>query len=170
MGDPQIVASYKSLSQVERAFRSIKTVDLEIRPIYHWLKDRVRAHVLLCMLTYHVEWHMRRAFGSMLCEDDEKEALMAKRSSPVARAPRPVTARAKEASRRTTDGQPVHSLQSLIADLGTLCLNTVVTALSPNYEITIATRPTPIQAKAFELLSVPAPRMTASDKALRRTQ
>ena len=170
MGDLQIVASHESLSQVERAFRSIKTVDLEIRPIYHWLEDRVRAHVLLCMLAYHVEWHMRRAFGSMLYEDDEKEALMAKRSSPVARAPRSLTARAKEASHRTTDGLRVHSFQSLIADLGTLCLNTVVTALSPNYEITIATRPTPIQAKAFELLGVPAPTMTASDKAPRRTQ
>ena len=168
--DPQIVASYKSLSLVERAFRSIKTVDLEIRPIYHWLEDRVRAHVLLCMLAYHVEWHMRRAFGPMLYEDDEKEALLAERSSPVARAPRSVTARAKEANHRTTDGLPVHSFQSLIADLGTLCLNTVVTALSPNYEITIATRPTPIQAKAFELLGVPAPTMTASDKAPRRTQ
>jgi len=170
MGDPQIVASYKSLSQVERAFRSIKTVDLEIRPIYHWLEDRVRAHVLLCMLAYHVEWHMRRAFGPMLYEDDEKEALLAERSSPVARAPRSLTARAKEASHRTPDGLPVHSFQSLIADLGTLCLNTVVTALSPNYEITIATRPTPIQAKAFELLGVPAPTMTASDKAPQRTQ
>ena len=73
MTDPQVVASYKSLSQVERAFRSIKTVDLEIRPIYHWLEDRVRAHVLLCMLAYHVEWHMRAALGPMLYEDDEKE-------------------------------------------------------------------------------------------------
>ena len=77
MTDPQVVASYKSLSQVERAFRSMKTVDLEIRPIYHWLEDRVRAHVLLCMLAYHVEWHMRAALGPMLYEDDEKEALLA---------------------------------------------------------------------------------------------
>ncbi|MBO0718981.1 MAG: hypothetical protein J2P55_16850, partial [Rhizobiales bacterium] len=66
--DPQVVASYKSLSQVEQAVRSIKTVDLEIRPIYHWLEDRVRAHVLLCMLAYHVEWHMRGALAPMLYE------------------------------------------------------------------------------------------------------
>jgi hypothetical protein len=170
MADPQVVASYKSLSQVERAFRSIKTVDLEIRPIYHWLEDRVRAHVLLCMLAYHVEWHMRGALAPMLYEDDEKEALLAERSSPVTKAPRSDKARAKEATHRTADGLPVHSFQSLIADLGTLCLNTVVTALSPDYQITIATRPTPIQTKAFELLGIPAPSPTASDKAPHRTQ
>jgi hypothetical protein len=170
MADPQVVASYKSLSQVERAFRSIKTVDLEIRPIYHWLEDRVRAHVLLCMLAYHVEWHMRGALAPMLYEDDEKEALLAERSSPVTKAPRSDKARAKEATHRTADGLPVHSFQSLIADLGTLCLNTLVTALSPDYQITIATRPTPIQTKVFELLGIPAPSPTASDKAPHRTQ
>ena len=171
MGDPQVVASYKSLSQVERAFRSIKTVDLEIRPIYHWLEDRVRAHVLLCMLAYHVEWHMRRALGPMLYEDDEKEAVLAERASPVAKAPRSDKARAKEATHRTADGLPVHSFQSLIADLGTLCLNTLITATSPDYPITIATRPTLIQAKAFELLGVPTPPPAASDReGSRRTQ
>jgi DDE family transposase len=170
MSDPQVVASYKSLSQVERAFRSIKTVDLEIRPIYHWLEDRVRAHVLLCMLAYHLEWHMRGALAPMLYEDDEKEAVLAERSSPVAKAPRSDKARAKEATHRTADGLPVHSFQSLIADLGTLCLNTLVTATSPDYQITIATRPTPIQAKAFELLGVPALPPAASDKAAHRTQ
>jgi transposase len=163
MGDPQIVASYKSLSRVERAFRSIKTVDLEIRPIYHWLEDRVRAHVLLCMLAYHVEWHLRRALGPILYEDDEKEALLAERASPVAKAPRSDKARAKQAAHRTADGLPVHSFQSLIADLGTLCLNTVVTALNPDYQITIATRPTSLQAKAFELLGIPAPTGLAAD-------
>jgi transposase len=163
MADPQIVASYKSLSRVERAFRSIKTVDLEIRPIFHWLEDRVRAHVLLCMLAYHVEWHMRRALGPMLYEDDEKEALLAERASPVAKAPRSDTARAKEAAHRTADGLPVHSFQSLIADLATLCLNTVVTAINPDYQITVATRPTPLQAKAFSLLRIPTPTGPAAD-------
>jgi transposase len=167
MTDPQVVASYKSLSQVERAFRSIKTVDLEIRPIYHWLEDRVRAHVLLCMLAYHVEWHMRAALGPMLYEDDEKETLLAERSNPVAKAPRSDKARAKQASHRTADGLPVHSFQSLIADLGTICLNTFLTALSPDHPITIATRPTPIQAKAFELMGIPP---TAAGKAPHRTQ
>lgn len=122
------------------------------------------------MLAYHVEWHMRGALAPMLYEDDEKEAVLAERSSPVAKAPRSDKARAKEATHRTSDGLLVHSFQSLIADLGTLCLNTLVTATSPDYQITIATRPTPIQAKAFELLGVPAPPPTASDKAALRTQ
>jgi hypothetical protein len=161
MEPAQVVTAYKSLSCVERAFRSIKTVDLEIRPIYHWLEDRVRAHVLLCMLAYHVEWHMRRALQPILYEDEDKEALLAAGASPVAKAPRSAKARAKEAHHRTPDGWPVHSFQSLLADLGTLCLNTVVTAPNPDYEITVATRPTPIQAKAFELLGVPAPAATA---------
>ena len=149
---------------------SIKTVDLEIRPIYHWLEDRVRAHVLLCMLAYHVEFHMRRALTPMLYEDEEKEALLAARSSPVAKAPRSASARAKEANHRTPDGLPVHSFQSLIADLGTLCLNTLVTALNPDYEITVATRPTPIQAKAFALLGLPVPTTSAAAKGAARTQ
>ena len=119
------------------------------------------------MLAYHVEWHMRAALGPMLYEDDEKEALLAERSNPVAKAPRSDKARAKQASHRTADGLPVHSFQSLIADLGTICLNTFLTALSPGHQITIATRPTPIQAKAFELLGIPP---TAADKAAHRTQ
>jgi hypothetical protein len=164
----QVVNSYKSLSRVERAFRSLKTVDLEIRPIYHWLEDRVRAHVLLCMLAYHVEWHMRRALAPMLYDDEEKEALLSARSNPVAKAPRSDSARLKEGSHRTSDGLAVHSFQSLLADLGTLCRNTLVTALNPNYEITITTRPTSIQAKAFDLLGIPTP--AASTTAENRTQ
>ena len=154
MDDARVVSSYKSLAQVERAFRCIKTVDLEIRPIYHWLGDRVRAHVFLCMLAYYVEWHMRRALAPMLYDDTEKEALMATRPSPVTKAPRSNAARAKAASHTTPDGLTVHSFQSLIADLATLCLNTIVTAANPRYPITLTTRPTPIQAKAFELLDV----------------
>jgi hypothetical protein len=168
MEPPQVVSSYKSLSRVERAFRSLKTVDLEIRPIYHWLEDRVRAHVLLCMLAYHVEWHMRRALAPMLYDDEEKEALLSMRSNPVAKAPRSDSARVKDGAHRTSDGLAVHSFQSLLADLGTLCLNTLVTALNPNYEITLATRPTSIQAKAFDLLGIPVP--AASTRAESRTQ
>jgi hypothetical protein len=97
----------------------------------------------------------------ILYEDEDKEALLAAGASPVAKAPRSAKARAKEAHHRTPDGLPVHSFQSLLADLGTLCLNTVVTAFNPDYEITVATRSTPIQAKAFELLGVPAPAATA---------
>ena len=168
MEHAQVVSSYKSLSRVERAFRSLKTVDLEIRPIYHWLEDSVRAHVLLCMLAYHVEWHMRRALAPMLYDDEEKEALLSGRSNPVGKAPRSESARAREGSHRTSDGLAVHSFQSLLADLGTLCLNTLVTALNPNYQITVATRPTSIQAKAFDLLGIPAPAL--STRADSRTQ
>jgi Transposase DDE domain len=168
MEHAQVVSSYKSLSRVERAFRSLKTVDLEIRPIYHWLEDRVRAHVLLCMLAYHVEWHMRRALAPMLYDDEEKEALLSGRSNPVTKAPRSDSARLKEGAHRTSDGLAVHSFQSLLADLGTLCLNTLVTALNPNYEITVTTRPTSIQAKAFDLLGIPVPAPSA--RAENRTQ
>jgi hypothetical protein len=157
MDDASVVSSYKSLAQVERAFRCIKTVDLEIRPIFHYLEDRVRAHVLLCMLAYHVEWHMRRALAPMLYDDQDKEAVMATRSSPLAKAPRSASAKAKAASHTTPDGHTVHSFQSLIADMATLCLNTIVTAANPKYPITVATRPTPIQAKSFERLAVPIP-------------
>ena len=157
MDDAGVVSSYKSLAQVERAFRSLKTVDLEIRPIFHYLEDRVRAHVLLCMLAYLVEWHMRRDLAPMLYDDEDKEAVMAARTSPVTKAPRSASARAKAASHTTPDGQTVHSFQSLLADLATLCLNTIVTAASPRHAMTLATRPTPIQAKAFELLALPTP-------------
>jgi hypothetical protein len=157
MDDARVVSSYKSLARVERAFRSLKTVDLEIRPIFHYLEDRVRAHVFLCMLAYHVEWHMRRALAPMLYDDTDKEAVMAARKSPVTKAPRSASAKAKAASHTTPDGHTVHSFQSLIADLATLALNTIVTQANPKYPITLATRPTPIQAKAFELLALPTP-------------
>ena len=157
MDDARVVSSYKSLAQVEHAFRSLKTVDLEIRPIFHYLEDRVRAHVFLCMLAYHVEWHMRRALAPMLYDDAEKEAVMAARTSPVTKAPRSDSAKAKAASHTTPDGHTVHSFQSLLADLATLALNTVVTEANPKYPIILATRPTPTQAKAFELLVLPTP-------------
>ncbi len=152
IGAEDAVNAYKSLSQVERAFRSLKTVDLEIRPIHHWLSDRVRAHVFLCMLTYYVEWHMRRKLAPMLYDDEDKEAALASRPSPVAKAPRSDRAKAKNASKRTEDGQPVHSFHTLIADLGTLCLNEAIAAANPNYALAITTRATPLQQKALDLL------------------
>jgi hypothetical protein len=152
IGADGAVSAYKNLAQVERAFRSLKTADLDIRPIYHWLSDRVRAHLFLCMLAYYVEWHMRRALAPLLFDDEHKEAALASRPSPVAKAPRSDNAKAKAAGKITDDGQPVHSFQTLMADLGTLCLNEVVAAANPNYVLTMTTRPTPIQQKALELL------------------
>jgi len=154
IGAADAVSAYKSLSQVERAFRSLKSVDLDIRPIHHWLSDRVRAHVFLCVLSYYVDWHMRQALAPMLFDDEDKDAALASRASPVAKAPRSERAKAKDAGKRSEDGEPVHSFHTLIADLGTLCLNEVAAANNPNYVLTMATRATPLQHKALGLLGV----------------
>jgi transposase len=148
------VRAYKSLSAVERAIRSIKTVDLQVRPIFHWAAPRVRAHVALCMLAYHLEWHMRQRLAPMLYDDADKEAAEALRTSVVAKAQRSPSAIAKQTYGTTPDGLPVHSFQSLIADLATLARNAVTTALNPNDEFILHTRPTAIQQKAFDLLGI----------------
>ena len=154
LGDAETVRSYKSLSLVERAFRCIKTVDLHVRPVYHWLEDRVRAHVFLCMLAYYLEWHMRQRLAPMLFEDSDKEGAEARRKSVVAPAQRSKAAVRKQTTGLTEDGLPVHSFRSLLADLATLARNTVTTAITPDYPLTVLTRPTPIQQKAFDLLGV----------------
>jgi hypothetical protein len=156
LDEPSTVRSYKSLAQVERAFRCIKTVDLQVRPIHHWLADRVRAHVFLCMLAYYIEWHMRQRLAPMLYDDTDKEAAEALRPSVVAKAQRSPAAVTKQTTGRTEDGLPVHSFRSLIAHLATLARNTVTTAIAPNHPFTILTRPTPIQQKALDLLAVTA--------------
>ncbi len=155
LDDVATVRSYKSLALVERAFRCLKTVDLHVRPVYHRLADRVRAHVFLCMLAYYLEWHMRQKLAPMLFDDTDKEAADAMRASVVAPAQRSSAAVAKQITGRTEDGLPVHSFHSLLADLATLVRNTIITAITPNYPLTVATRPTPIQHKAFALLAVP---------------
>ncbi|HSO42177.1 MAG TPA: IS1634 family transposase [Rhodospirillales bacterium] len=148
----QTVGAYKSLAQVERAFRCLKTVDLEIRPIYHWTEPRVRAHVLLCMLAYYVEFHMRRALAPILFDDHDRAAT--ERTSIVAPAERSPAARRKVATRRTDDGLPVHSFRSLLDDLATLCLNKLSLPSNPNYRFSMPTASTPLQARALELLGV----------------
>jgi hypothetical protein len=152
--DATTVRSYKSLALVERAFRCIKTVDLQVRPVYHWLADRVRAHVFLCMLAYHLEWHMRQRLAPMLFDDTDKNAAEALRTSVVAQAHRSPAAVTKQTTGLTPDGLPVHSFRSLLADLATLARNTVTTDITPNYPFTVLTRPTAIQHKAFALLAV----------------
>jgi len=154
LDDSATVRSYKSLALVEHAIRSMKTVDLHVRPVYHWLPDRVRAHVFLCMLGYYLEWHMRQRLAPMLYDDDDKQAADALRASVVAKAERSPAAVAKQTTGRTEDGLPVHSFQTLLADLATLTRNTVTTAIAPDLPFTITTRPTPIQKKAFALLGV----------------
>jgi hypothetical protein len=127
-----IVSAYKSLSNVERAFRSLKTVDLEIRPIHHRRGHRVRAHVLLCMLAYYLEWHMRQRLKPILFDDHDKPAADAARSSIVAKATRSHAAQRKAATQRIDDDLPVHSFQSLIADLATFTRNTMAMGESPD--------------------------------------
>ena len=152
--DATTVRSYKSLALVERAFRCIKTVDLHVRPVYHWLADRVRSHVFLCMLAYYLEWHMRQHLAPMLFDDTDKDAAEALRSSVVAQAQRSPSAITKQTTGLTADGLPVHSFHSLLADLATLARNTIITAITPDYPLTVVTRPTPIQQKAFTLLGL----------------
>jgi hypothetical protein len=152
--DATTVRSYKSLALVERAFRCLKTADLQIRPVYHWLADRVRAHVLLCMLAYYLEWHMRQGLAPMLFEDADKQAAETLRTSVVAQAQRSPAAVQKQTTKSTPDGLPVHSFQTLLADLATIAQNTIVTAITPRYPLTMVTRPTPTQHKAFQLLGL----------------
>ena len=142
----QSVEAYKSLSTVERAFRSIKTVDLKVRPIHHRLENRVRCHIFLCMLAYYVEWHMRRDLAPILFDDHDRAAAKAGRASIVAPAQRSPSAQAKAHSKRTHDGQPVHSFRTLLADLTSIVRNTCTsTAIGlPAFEKT--TRPTPTSA------------------------
>jgi hypothetical protein len=149
-----VVRVYKSLSQAERAFRSIKTVDLEIRPIHHRLSDRVRAHVLLCMLAYYLEWHMRQALAPILFDDHQRAEAAAARSSIVAPAQRSKAARRKAATKRTADGLPVHSFQSLLAELATFTRNTMAMAAAPHDTFLLYPQQTPTQLRAFELLAV----------------
>ena len=148
------VAAYKSLSQVERAFRSIKTVDLQVRPVFHYSAERVRAHVFLCMLAYYVEWTMRERLKPMLFDDEFIEAAQLTKPSAVAKAQRSAHAKAKDASKHADDGLPVHSFRTLLQDLGTLTYNVTYTALNPKAKIILTTRPTPLQEKAFSLLRV----------------
>lgn len=148
------VAAYKSLSHVERAFRSIKTVDLHVRPVFHYNAQRVRAHVFLCMLAYYVQWHMRARLKPLLFDDEYLDEASASRASPVVKAVRSGHAKAKDASKRADDGLPLHSFRTLLQDLGTLAYNITHTALNPAAKIVITTRPTALQAKAFELLGL----------------
>src|SRR5215469_1972087 len=149
LSSEQVVSSYKRLSDVERAFRSLKSVDLKIRPIYHRLADRVKAHVFLCMLSYYVEWHMRRALAPMLFDDHDPQAAEAARKSIVAPAERSQKAKSKDLLKRTEDDMPVHSFQSLLKDLATLTRNDVRVG---DQTLQMLANPTPVQQRALQLL------------------
>ncbi len=147
----QVVATYKSLSTVERAFRSMKSVDLHVRPIYHHQPERVKAHVFLCMLAYYVEWHMRRALAPLLFDDEDADAAQTQRTSVVAPAQRSASAQEKATSKQTADGFPVHSFQSLLLDLATLTRNRVRMG---EHAFDMLATPTSVQERALSLLQV----------------
>jgi transposase len=154
LASSSVVRAYKGLSNAEQAFRSLKTVDIEIRPIHHRRNHRVRAHVLLCMLAYYLEWHMRQALKPILFDDHDKQAAEAARSSVVAKAERSEAAKRKISTKRTDDDLPVHSFQSLLADLATFTRNTMMMGDS-SATFVLYPKLTPVQERAFQLLDVP---------------
>ena len=155
-GDPDssgVVSSCKALAQVERALRAFNT-DLDIRPIRHHTKDRVRAHVFLRMLSYYISWHLQARLAPILFTDDDKPAAQATRTSPVAPATRSPQALAKAATKHTRADLPVHSFTSLLTDLATICLNTIAPADPALPGFRLVTTPTALQRQTFELLGV----------------
>jgi hypothetical protein len=153
LDSPEVVSSYKALAQVERAFRAFNT-DLDIRPIRHRTEDRVRAHVFLRMLSYYISWHMQGRLAPLLFTDDDKPAAQAARTSPVAPAARSPRALAKAATKQTPGDLPVHSFATLLADLGTICLNQIQPADPALPGFRLVTTPTALQRQALELLGV----------------
>ncbi|MCB1913606.1 MAG: IS1634 family transposase [Rhodocyclaceae bacterium] len=156
MNAPQVVRHYKGLAEVERAFRSLKTVDLKIRPIHHRLEHRVRAHIFLCMLAYYVEWHLRQVWRELLFADEE-QAAKAERD-PVAPARRSVSADQKASGHTLADGSPVHSLRTLFDELATQVRNTCRTRVAsdaPTFQL--ITQPSPTQRRALALVETISP-------------
>ena len=157
IGSEAAVAAYKSLALVERAFRTLKGVDMQVRPVHHWLASRVKAHVFLCMLAYYVEFHMRRALALILFTDHQPEAR--ERASIVAPAQPSKAAVDKITRRQTVDGTPIMAWHDLIANLGTLTINEVALPLRSTATFQMLARPTALQERAFALLGVPLPRV-----------
>jgi hypothetical protein len=149
----KVVSSYKALAHVERAFRAFNT-DLDIRPIRHRTETRVRAHVFLRMLSYYITWHMQARLAPILFTDDDKPAAQATRPSPVAPATRSPRALAKAAAKHTQGNLPVHSFDSLLTDLATICLNQIQPAGGALPAFRLVTTPTPLQRHALDLLGV----------------
>jgi hypothetical protein len=154
MSAEDTVRAYKDLARVERAFLAMKSIDLQIRPVHHWIEPRVRAHVFLCMLAYYVEWHLREAWAPILFHDHDRAAAQQARISPVAPAEVSDAAKRKRGARRSDDGVPVSSFRGLLAHLATMTLNLVASAHAPNATIMLTAKPTQLQNKALELLGI----------------
>jgi len=148
---PGVVAAYKRLSAVERDFRALKGDDLAVRPIFHWREDRVRAHLFLCFLAAYVRWHLEAAWAPLLYRDEAPPA----RVDPVGPPERSAGAIRKEREHVTPDGLPVGSFATLLAELATLTRNRVVPAgAEERAAFELLSEPTPLQARAFELIGV----------------
>jgi transposase len=151
---PDTVRAYKSLGQIEQAFRCLKGIDLRIRPVHHRTEDHVRAHVFLCLLAYYVEWHMRKALGSLLFADDKLDRTRWTRD-PVAHAEPSASARMKKHTKLTPEGLPVHSFHTLLRELGTRCKNTGHFGTGKTaVQFEKLTEPSSLQKQAFKLLSI----------------
>jgi Transposase DDE domain len=147
---PATVAAYKSLSHVEADFRSLKTIDADLRPIHHYLSDRVRAHVLICMLACYLTWHLRHALAELTYTDEHPPV----RDNPVAPATGSTHAASKAGRHHDHTGQPLHNFRGLLEHLATLTRNTITLGQATFDKITT---PTPIQRRAFELIGAPIP-------------
>ena len=148
----EVVGAYKSLAVVERAFRTMTTIDLQVRPIRHRREDRVRAHVFLCMLAYYVEWHMRRALAPLLFEDHDQADIQ--RASVVRKAARSPAADRKATTKRTEDDFAAQSFRSLLGQLGTIVKNWVRPAATPGASFQMVTIPNRYQRRALDLLGL----------------
>jgi hypothetical protein len=157
IGAEAAVSAYKSLARVERAFRTLKGVDMQVRPVFHWLDRRVKAHVFLCMLAYYVEHHMRTALAPILFADHEPQAR--ERPSIVRPAKPSAAADTKIRKREAEDGTPIMAWHDLMANLGTLTINEVALPQGASRTFHVLARPTALQERAFALLAVPAPRV-----------
>ena len=151
LSPPQLVEAYKDLKFNEAGFRSLKTVDLDIRPIHHWTEPRVRAHVFICMLALYLSWHLRRAWAPICFTDEEPPG----RADPVAPAQRSPSALTKASRQRHDNATPVHSFATLLNELATLTRNTIV--FTGGARIAKLANPTPTQQRAFELIGAPIP-------------
>ena len=156
--DPETIgpaaAAYKSLAQLERAIRNLQASRLEIRPIRVCSEDHVRALVFLCVLACHVQWHLRRRLAPLLFEDDDREGARSQRMSPVAPAGVPECVKAKADTKLTSDGLPVNSFTTLLADLAALTLNEAKVPSNSDHHFPVFSQPTPLQSRAFNLLEI----------------
>lgn len=154
MGASEVVRSYKGLSVLEQAFRSFKMTHLKVRPIFHRLEDRVRAHVFLCMLAYYLQWHLRQRLAPLLFDEEDPRAAQQQRSSVVAPAQRSPQTRQKVSLRQNSEGFPVQSFRDLLQDLSTICKNKIRPNLPDAPAFFQVTTPTPLQQRALDLLEV----------------